>query len=539
MATSSSIHIFDGRAVLHPPTAKRATWRVIYWDSITRERKQASGGRTRESAEHKAASVLGLAGATARGQSPTLEETFKRWKAENTSRWSARTVSNYDYTFKRHMEALGQQRVETITPEQVGAVDIAHMSRQQRQKLRTIMRGVFKVAGDWVRLDPERYAQAVTLTGTSEGKTQRRVERGEIPDRHYVFSLVRALHMVAYPEDVQTIKRGAQDKDDIATIPKALIDRHKRGRPKHYKNIEDIEAREAAEIQGIFRRHLLAILMGAGAGLRVGEVLALRLGHLYTRSEIRAMVRSIEDTGQARATLHEGAVTVQQQASQESGGRIIISLPKMGRERLAHLPWVLPSPWTEQTATYTNEDGSEATTPHEMSRDDAIKRLFAREGFYPAWLVVQDVTAEIVQRAYIKAEGDTAEAVTIAERALLFPTRNPARKAPDPAEGHRFFAGACALTGGNYQASSNFSTRVVYPLMDTISTQTDSHPSRLTGRRGWTFHHLRHFAISTRLQAGQPLPEIAEQMGHKHGGFTLERYGHMVAQRAGAMGFQF
>lgn len=65
------------------------------------------------------------------------------------------------------------------------------------------------------------------------------------------------------------------------------------------------------------------------------------------------------------------------------------------------------------------------------------------------------------------------------------------------------------------------------------------HRIHAKARKGWTHHGLRHWAVSSRLKAGVPLPLIAKEMGHKDSAFTLERYGHVVDEGVGELGFEY
>ena len=58
-------------------------------------------------------------------------------------------------------------------------------------------------------------------------------------------------------------------------------------------------------------------------------------------------------------------------------------------------------------------------------------------------------------------------------------------------------------------------------------------------RKGWTHHSLRHYAASSRIQAGVPLPIVARELGHKDAAFTLQHYGHMMADAIPKTGFDY
>ena len=66
------------------------------------------------------------------------------------------------------------------------------------------------------------------------------------------------------------------------------------------------------------------------------------------------------------------------------------------------------------------------------------------------------------------------------------------------------------------------------------------HPERLTqyfdrlsdrlGIEGVTLHSLRHFAISTWLRAGVPIPVVSRMAGHAKASFTIDTYGHCIPE---------
>lgn len=85
---------------------------------------------------------------------------------------------------------------------------------------------------------------------------------------------------------------------------------------------------------------------------------------------------------------------------------------------------------------------------------------------------------------------------------------------------------------GTYQSSTNLAVRYMNPLYDYVSEEMGGYypahrQNKLSGRRGWTHHGLRHYAISSWLASPLvSLPKASEMAGHTNVGFTLQRYGH-------------
>jgi hypothetical protein len=248
---------------------------------------------------------------------------------------------------------------------------------------------------------------------------------------------------------------------------------------------------------------------------------------------------------------YQGAVDVSEQASQASKGKIWITGTKgNAKSRTVHLPAFLPS-WNGagfgsqrpliESVVPRFEDQSLALWA--ATEEESVTLL--RAGFTPLNLLLWQRLWELWSHPALK---DTrgGERIRNFRELLLFPTRNPARKGTtgeptvqiDPNWRRRI---DIVPGTGTYQAQSNY-TKLTSPLYDYVAEQFDRWPEHRTNsptRRGWTHHGLRHWAVSTRIQAGIPLPLIAREMGHHDASFTLERYGHAMDQGVPRGGFEF
>lgn len=129
---------------------------------------------------------------------------------------------------------------------------------------------------------------------------------------------------------------------------------------------------------------------------------------------------------------------------------------------------------------------------------------------------------------------------------LLFPTSSPARNQQpghvvQTEQSFRYDISLVEGTGG-YQVETAYANRFANPIYDYVSglfNEWPAHRVNATKRRGWTHHGLRHYAASSRMIAGVPIPIIARELGHKDGAFTLQRYGHFMPESIPQQGFEY
>lgn len=601
------IEVLDGRARLYAPTESHRLWRVKYRDPITLKWKAASGGPTQENAELVAAAKLGQ---YVPGYSkdptlvPTLEEVFNSWVNDNRYRWSSRTVDAYEYLARRFLSTLGKNRIETITPTQLRTVDVSDLSRGQQEKVRTLIRGTFAHAQDWVRAKPENYASAIRVTGTRASARVENVRRGDIARIGYIASVIVAAHHTAQigpldPDDMIEVGPGddpeveldpndiEQDPDfrrrlpalDLLTgvkrnlpvgnreltvippdhstftrgLPDEMVREMRRGMPKHYTNREQRAVTETRELAGRFRQTALITALGAGGGLRIGEILALRVRHFMDRTMAHRLfdlrldeLASSEDRAK-HGIVYRGRVEIKEQASQASKGKIWLTPPKGGRERITHLPAFLPSwHWRGEVDRGFQRAGIAAVLPRFTNpavslwdaTEDEAKTLW-RAGYTPLgwmlWNRLKELHAAV-------PPGDSDQRLNDFMDLLLFPTRNQARMGGRVEHEPNWPYSVRIVPGqGTYQSQTNYAgfSNPIYDHVSTILNDFPEHRTNSRTRRGWTHHGLRHFAVSSRIASGQPLTDVASEMGHKDAGFTLKRYGHVVGKERPAVGFEF
>ncbi|MDN6805415.1 hypothetical protein [Bifidobacterium crudilactis] len=88
-----------------------------------------------------------------------------------------------------------------------------------------------------------------------------------------------------------------------------------------------------------------------------------------------------------------------------------------------------------------------------------------------------------------------------------------------------------------YRLARDSSGYYLNPLFDYVSKKIGGanpyYPAhriqKKTGRKGWTLHGLRHYAVSSWLASPLvSLAQVSAQAGHKDISFTLDRYGHLM-----------
>jgi integrase len=85
-----------------------------------------------------------------------------------------------------------------------------------------------------------------------------------------------------------------------------------------------------------------------------------------------------------------------------------------------------------------------------------------------------------------------------------------------------------ANTTGGYYNHDYLRRRQFYPLFDRLTKRYLANPAGIEGKpTRFTWHELRHFAISTWIAANVPIKTIMTWAGHSSIQMTMDRYGHM------------
>lgn len=585
MARSAGIRVNGTSATIYAPTGSVATWRIAYLDRATGKRKTTSGGQTREGAESKARALSGefVDGWKHGAQPPTLQEAVHLWIGANSSRWSSRTVDAYHYYAKKLTDLYGDRPITHLSPVDISRVDLSMQSRGQQEKARTLLRGILNHSSGWIGAErAEQLAKGIKLTGNASGKRNQRVSRGDIPSSPFIgAAIITAYHTLQIgplnDPDLTTIDLSTGQKrrrsgsmkfhpalgmatplDDAFKdgLPAEITDSHRRGLPTHYKDPGARRSAETRELAGRYRQIGLAIALGAGGGLRIGEVLALRVRHFLEPFQVSLIGSGGWKMG---SNYHggrddfafRGVVEVAEQASQASRGKIWVSETKGNADsRAVHLPAFLPN-WAGfsigshrwQIAEVVPRFEDRSVSLWDATEEEAVELW--RHGFTPLCLLLWQRLRELWESPAIRSMA-TGPRVREFRELLLFPTRNKARTGrdgqphvlTDPSwrRSTRIVEGT-----GTYQAQTNYAKHS-NPVLDYVAQQFEEwpeHRTNATTRNGWTHHGFRHWAVSSRIRAGVPLPLIAREMGHSDAAFTLERYGHVLDQGISPEGFEY
>jgi integrase len=534
---------------------------------VTKKRKIVSGGKSEESATAKALALLGdyvpeplKPGA----KPPTVQQAVESWLQANAERWNTRTRDHYGYQSKRLIDALGARPVSSITPNDIARIDVSTLSRGEQKKIRTIVRGVFRHVEAWLYSDAESLARAVKVSGGKDSDPAKQVTRGDIPTTEYVQSLIASCYTTL---NIFTRDNGREvaiaPLDFNKGVPDRLVLRMRRGIPRHYKRLEEHRKKEDEILKSRFRQFGLLFALAAGGGLRIGELLALRVRHFFPDASSLSFTTSTLDSNLSEDDPlflnYVGRVDVVEQASQASKGAIVLSAPKMARERAVWLPPILPA-GTGQTfiEDVTTRQRATRIVPRfedprismwSMTRKEALS-LWMKEQpplVFMLWLRL----TELWESNVVQSQKTEDARFRTFQSLLLFPTRNPLREQDGQFQPNIKYASTwkhdvrIVRGTGGYQSTTNLVGRYLNVVFDYVSEELGGYyPShrvnKKEGRKGWTLHGLRHYAISSWLASPiVSLPEVTTQAGHKDINFTLERYGHLMDDRlVRARGFE-
>lgn len=570
---AKAIVVLGGAARLSAPTQSSIYWRIQWRDPVTGKRRETHQGRTYEDALLAASAIVADNGVDA-SRPPTLQECLDRYIEDNQHKWNPRTVQQYRALGKKFASKLGGKPVTEVTPSMLRmATDVTHLSQGQRLRLRAVVRGTFKEAEEWLDTDGEVYAQAIKIGGT-KGDMDRspEVKRGDVPSSKLVAAFINCAYgtLQVSPLDpasttidpVTGIKKYHEtkysfqalgdasplDNNIIGGLPLNIVQRHAmRKIPKHYTHREQRLRDEVDRVAGMYRRTALVTALGAGGGLRIGEVLALRPRHLLTLPQSWALLVGADNKGIG----YSGTVDVIEQASTATGGTIYITHPKGNRERTVHLPAFLPCwdgfgihTYREQIAQVVPRFADPQASLWEAT-DKEVGMLW-RAGFVPlGWILLQRLR-ELVQEVPDHDRMSLGELHKTYRNMLLFPTAGEARK---QVPGHvikkekAFQYDITIVPGtGGYQVETAYANKYSNPVYDYVAgifNEWPAHRANATSRRGWTHHGLRHYACSSRIISGVPIPIVSRELGHKDAAFTLQRYGHFMPEAIPEQGFEY
>lgn len=585
MATKSIV-VLTGRARLYPPKEPGGTWRITYKDKMNK-RRTTHGGKTQDEATAHAARKLGdWTPEDVSGQPiPTLQEAFDTFIGENTSRWNPRTVEQYNTMGKRFLKKLGHMQVSQLSTRDFATVDISNLSRGQQTKVRSLIRGTMKVASNFVHAAPDSYADAVRLTGTRLEARDEEVRRGDVAPSSFIYDVINAcystcqLHPVRrYMNDVEGLEppafneiTGEHGHDeqwftqadgrwdtlrfDEGMPVQWVKDHHRRGMPKHYKNIEKRQKDETKELAARYRMFSLAVGLSAGIGLRIGEVLPLRVRDFvennYERMEhLFVNARSDNPDRQLMEWNYIGRLEINKQSSE--AGRIILSLPKHEKVRTVWIPAILYH--RSETAKMLNMDrrrqAVDAGLTHFTNEDISLWRMTREDSLVLwqnniiplAWMLL-DRLNDLWDQLHKNTKDDNWRFEDF-QKLLLFPTRTPPRRNNNIMVPPRWHEDASIVPGfGGYVSTTNFANQLTNPIFDFVSKKTRSYPEHRRNlpegkRKGWTFHALRHYFITSTIYHRVALPSISEMAGHATVDFTMKRYSHAIRKSYDLRGFE-
>lgn len=584
MANRKGIRILNGRATIYEPTTAQSHWRIVYIDEQG-QRRQSTRGRSREDATASAALLIGTnESRTRKGAEPdTVEDCFTRFIEDNRARWNTRTVANYESVAERYLlRQFGNRYINTITITELRHISTGTLSTGQQRRLRYIVRETFQQGAGWLDAEPDTYAKAIRITGTKESQPTQDVSRGDVPTDELVAAFITTAYSTFNITPLDTYE-GNEPYIDIATgqkhhtktrteydieglnpstpighwfrdgLPadttKRLIGRY----PKRY-DAKKYLTKRTAELGTVFRRIAVIMGLGAGAGLRIGEALALRPRHLMNIGDVLTAALCDWDITNKKV-VYRGIIHVCEQVSQTAHGKLWLSAPKMNSTRDAVLPAFLPSWHGYGIGTYRSDItkviprfSDESTSLWTATTEECLELWKA--GFTPVgWMLWQLLKEMWNESPVLQPYGnDVVGKAKAFMNLLMFPTMNHVRDTPtgtpftQHADGWQYDATILSGDGG-YQSQSNFANRYSNPIYDYVAGLYDIYPLHRVNnatRKGWTHHGLRHYAVASRIKLGVPLPTIARQMGHKNPAFTLQRYGNFLDNEDNkTLGFEY
>lgn len=571
---SKSEVILGGRARIYQPTAGDKNWRITYYDH-QHKRHTSHGGKTRDEAIIAAANLLGDVVNDDNAHIPTINECVDAYIQQNSYRWNPRTVQQYRALAKRYTYKIGDTPCTKVSPQLLRQITkVGTLSQNQRLRLRAVIRGTFEQAQAWISISEESFAQAILIGGTSGDNARNpEVQRGDIPPSKLVAAFIntaystyqitpidppgttinpitgeKTLGTIAYREPTPGITEP-MDSIYLQGLPTDIVNKYAaRKIPMHYRNREQRLTDEVKRIAGMYRRTALITALGAGGGLRIGEVLALRVRHILNKQQAYDLIlgASNQELG------YRGYMDICEQASTATGGTIYITHPKGNREREIHLPAFLPC-WNGFDYKTSQREQMTEWIPRLADNHESMWTLTDNEvfttwqhGFIPlGWMLINRLREMVTEIPGYTGMNNRERTRTYLNM-LLFPTSTPARKQiPGHVIQHEkaWHYDITIVPGtGGYQVETAYANKYANPLYDYVSEQYEcwpAHRANATRRRGWTHHGLRHYACSSRIIAGVPIPIVSKELGHKDSAFTLQRYGHFMPDAIPSEGFEY
>ncbi|GEE03815.1 hypothetical protein nbrc107696_42610 [Gordonia spumicola] len=567
-----SEQVLGGQATLYAPTASKAFWRYAITDAGGK-RRVLTGGSSRDEALARAREALGdyIPGRKIRGgQPPSVDQAFEDWVADNQERWVDRTIEVYRYRYRANLQPqLGHLLVTKITDAHIKGLKL-DVSREQAKRVRSILRGVFGSVERWTGMPGNHYGDLLRLPGTKTADRSRMVPRNQIPSARYVNALINCTLSTCQEHPLEPIlpapvdpitgvreEFGLRDVEPEIEIwsglPEHIIKKNRRGVPRHYKDADARRKTETLELASRYRQAALVVGLGAGAGLRIGEVLALRPRHLIDRSGkfrtakfegwfahgdmSRTLTGTIrEDWDPLRQALWTRKIRVEEQVSPLSGGRMAISLPKQGRTREV---WIQPYLYPNY---HVKDMGEEVRSKlPEVDRHRSVWETTIDQALHVWRGQDDDGPIPLHFLLYLRLRELWEESnrdLGVWENALLFPARNARKRSQEP-----LYPASWPYqrepTNGIYQDPTNFTARMMNPIYDHLQDLLGEAPGHTArSRQGWTHHALRHFAISQWIAHDLDIPFVTQQAGHSDETFTLSRYASAVDTAYVQTGFE-
>jgi len=234
--------------------------------------------------------------------------------------------------------------------------------------VKRIVRGVFEQARSWTHRPAEHYADCIAVRSSRSEKRKDYVARGDIPSSKLVASFIIAAYgtlqqnplddpaVSVWDPESATHKRstrrmafapglGLTQPDDACFRNGVPFDTVYPGyqKPEEIKNDTNRHSTRLAFMKRkamICRRVGLITALGAGGGLRIGEVLALRVRHVLTREQIT--MRYQFDQPREKSTWR-GETHVCEQITRGGAGQMRLTTPKYDHDRIVHMPAFLPN----------------------------------------------------------------------------------------------------------------------------------------------------------------------------------------------------
>ena len=364
-----SIKILNGRASALPPTEKFPRWRVIWTDPVTGRRRQTSGGDSLDSAKAKAAEILGdyVPDPESVVRPPTFDECFLSWMESKKPQIAEQTAANYVYVYRRFLKPeLGELSITAIGQRSIRAIQVTGVEFPVLVK--RIIKGVFEQARSWTHRPADHYADCIAIRSSRSEKRRDYVARGDIPSSKLVASFVIAAYgtlqqnpldapaVAVWDPESATHKRstsrmafapglGLTQPDDVCFRNGVPFDAVYPGyqKPEEIRNDANRHSTRLAFMKRkamMCRRIGLITALGAGGGLRIGEVLALRVRHVLTREQVT--MRYQFDQPREKSTWR-GETHVCEQITRGGAGQMRLTTPKYDHDRIVHMPAFLPN----------------------------------------------------------------------------------------------------------------------------------------------------------------------------------------------------